>query len=287
MSLLERVKKYFLRQNKTEVEYQKPPMGYGEAKILLDNLGGLKYCKEQREKGLSQKEVAKELNITQPILSQYCINEGCKWTNLNKLVQTKPSPIKKHKVPQKQVKPIKCTKKNRIQVLEKLGGYDYIKQQKEELGKTYSQISVELGQDSDDSWISNYMRYRGYKTKTLKFEKEVSIIEQNGGLLFLKTELQNKSVSNIAQELNIREKSIYTYIYKKGYNMREFRKKGEKLSVPDEAANWKLYKEWDDLYTKDQFQKAIALKGLKETADALNCTEYTLKLYCNIKEIIL
>ena len=268
MSLLDRMKNFFNRNRTDELNNIQPLMDYDEAKIVLDNMGGLSYCLAQKKKGRTQKEVAKELNIKQPAVSRYCKEQGCKWTNLNK-------------APSQEAQPVKVTKKNRIKKLEELGGYDYIIQQKE-LGKTYAQISVELGQSPDDNWISNYMRYRGYKTKQIKLTGEFDLIDDAGGILFLKCELQNKSVRKIADELNIRPKSVYEYLYKKGYDMKTFR--NEKIiDIPEGAANWKLYEDWDNEYTLDQFKKAIKLKGTAKTAEALNCTEHTLKLYCALR----
>ena len=270
MSLLERMKN-FLKGNKTdELNYQRPELGYEEAKTLLDNLGGLQYCKIQKEQGVTQKELANKLNIKQPTLSKYCIKEGCQWTHLTK-------------APKRTPKPINPTKKNRIKVLEELGGYDYVLEQKN-LGKTYSQISVELGQAPDDNWISNYMRYRGYKTKKIKITGETDKINKAGGLLFLKSELKNKPAAQVADELGIRKKTIYSYLYKRGYTMKKF-KTAEDIEVPEDAINWKLYETWDKEYTIDQFKKAIELKGITKTAEALNCTEYTLRLYCRLREI--
>ncbi len=271
MSLLEKVKNFFTRNSTDDINYIKPLMDYDEAKALLDELGGLEYCSAQKKKGLSQKEVAKNLNIKQPALSTYCINEGCKWRDLNK-------------APKSKAKPIETTKKNRIKVLEELGGYDYVLEQRS-LGKTYSQISVELGQAPDDNWLSNYMRYRGYKTKPGNFSGEATIINNAGGIIFLKGELKNKSVAKVAKELGIRQKAIYTYLYKRGHNMKTIRKNDIVVEVPDGAANWPLYETWDNNYTLDQFKKAIEFKGVKETAKALNCTENTLRVYCTFKGI--
>ena len=275
MSLLERMKN-FLQGNRTvELNNNRPPMDYGEAKVYLDSLGGLQYCQAQKKKGLTQKEVAKKLNIKQPALSAYCTKEGCNWRDLN------AAP----KAPKTKAKPIETTKKNRIQILESLGGYDYVIKQRE-AGKTYSQISVELGQPADDNWLSNYMRYRGYKTKPAKFSGESALINQAGGIIFLKGELRTKSVAEIADELGIRQKAVYSYIYKRGYTMKTIRQI-EDIEVPEGAANWQLYTNWDNEYTIDQFKKAIELKGLEETAKALNCTENTLRLYCTLRRISL
>lgn len=273
MSLLDKMKNFFNRNKTDNIEYIQPLMDYNEAKTFLDNLGGIEFCKAQKKKGLTQKEVAKNLNIKQPALSQYCINKGCKWKNLSN-------------PPKAKVKPIKTTKKNRIQVLEELGGYDYIIKQRD-LGKTYSQISVELGQASDDTWISNYMRYRGYKTKENILTGESKIIDNAGGIIFLKGELKNRSVSDIANELGVRSKAVYSYLYKRGYNMKTIRQNENIVEVPEGAANWQLYEDWNNNYTIDQFKKAIELKGVAKTAEALNCTENTLRIYCTYKGIVL
>lgn len=274
MSLLDKMKNFFRRNNIEEnSNYKQPQIGYEEAAKILDNLGGLEYCKAQKQKGLTQKEVAQKLNIKQHDISAYCTKQGCGWRKLNV-------------APKKQeIKPIETTKKNRIKVLEDLGGYDYILKQRE-LGKTYADISLELGQSADDCWISNYMRYRGYRTKVANHNEELEVIDKAGGLIFLKSELQNKSVVDIAKDLGIRRKSVYSYLYKKGYNMKTIRET-KKMNVPDGVADWKLYDDWDNDYTIDQFKKAIELKGIKETAKALNCTEHTLKLYCTLRRITL
>ena len=270
MSLLDRMKNFLTRNNVNELN-QTPLMDYDEAKVILDDLGGLEYCRTQKEKGLSQKELAKKLNIKQPALSSYCVKEGCKWKDLNK-------------APKARAKPIESTKKNRIKVLEELGGYDYVLEQRA-LGKTYSQISVELGQDAEDNWISNYMRYRGYRTKPMRFSGESAKINNAGGIIFLKGELKTKSVKQIAEELDIRQKAIYSYLYKRGYNMKTIRQNENIVEVPEGAANWQLYEDWNNNYTIDQFKKAIELKGVVKTAEALNCTENTLRVYCAYKGI--
>ena len=105
MSLLEKMRNFFKRNSTDDLNYIKPLLDYDEAKVLLDDLGGLEYCKSQKNKGLSQKEVANKLNIKQPVLSTYCINNGCKWRDLNK-------------PPKSKAKPIETTKKKRIKVLE-------------------------------------------------------------------------------------------------------------------------------------------------------------------------
>lgn len=271
MSLLDRMKNFLSRNSKGDVNNIQPLMDYREAKGVLDNLGGLEYCRAQKEQGVSQKELAQKLHIKQPVLSSYCMKEGCKWTNLNK-------------APKAKAKAIKPNKRNRIKVLEELGGYDYVLQQRE-LGKTYSQISVELGQEPDDNWISNYMRYRGYKTKPAKFSGEANTINEAGGLIFLRGELRTKSVRQIAKELGIRQKAVYSYLYKRGYTIKRIRQDETVVEVPDGAANWALYEDWDNDYTVDQFKKAIAFKGIPQTAQALNCTENTLRVYCTLRGI--
>lgn len=276
MKIITRIKQFLNKDNieKHITQYKQTPvlLDYQQGAEKIDGLGGLEYCRQQKISGMTQKELAAKLNIKQPALSAYCKRNGCSWKELA------PSPARKTaKLP-------KPGKENRVATLEKLGGVDYIIQQTRQ-GKTYAQISAELGQPRNDNWISNYMRYRGYNAKkTLPSASETCVIDDAGGLTFLRTELASKSVGTIAKELGIKQKTVYNYIYSKGYNMRTIRR-SEKVAIPEGVSNWKMYEEWDYQYTIDQFQKAVQIKGINETAKALNCTPNTLQLYCVLRGI--
>ena len=167
---------------------------------LVEEWGGLWFLEHMASLDITVYDVVEYTGISRSAIQAYLRTRGYTWTQLKEEVTG-----------------------NKKYSIDDYGGLDFLKECIKE-GKTRVDVAQEI--EISPQTITSYLSKKGYTWIQLKEEvtgnKKYSI-DDYGGLEYLKECVKDgKTQYDIAKETNITEKTIRSYLNKKGYSWTEF-----------------------------------------------------------------
>ena len=169
----------------------------------LEKYGGLDYLYDAIERGKTQEDVSRELDMSVGAIISYLNARDESWITLRK----------------------KATRRQKYGIIDERGGLNFIIDCIKDK-KTQEEIANELGLTTGN--IFTYLKYEGTSWSKLKKEtnrNKWQNIDSQGGLNFIINGINDgKNADEIAKELGIGHSTLWKYLKEKGYTFGELKK---------------------------------------------------------------